>query len=66
MRLNISIEELNKAWIEYHFIPRVTRTERFGQYLCNRYVPEDSPWPALFFAKDKEAYRIAETNIAGG
>jgi len=50
-------DNLGTYWEDYQ---KTSKVERFGQYICNRYIPlMYLPWPELFYeADDREAYLI--------
>lgn len=47
-------EALAKALVEY-YKTGAHKTQRFGQYFINYYLPaEYSPWPELFYERDND------------
>lgn len=42
-----------KIWEEY-FRSGAHKSQRFGQFYINRYMPSDTVWPELFYEKDSE------------
>lgn len=59
--MKMTMTELNQCWREYQRIPHVLREERFGQWVYNRFAEEgETANPELFYARDRDAYKMLE------
>lgn len=64
-RINASVEEVIKQWYKWMFSN--PRTERFGQWFCNRCLIADISWPELFYEEDSvKAFNMAYAEACKG
>ncbi len=47
-------------WLKDH------ANQRFGQYMCNKYLPEGAAWPELFYCEDQnQALQMIAESLNG-